>query len=536
VAKRKQKPPRPSAPQASFPPWLPHALLVTLAIAIYVNSVTNGFVGDDKYQLLRNPLLTDPAKIPRIFTSGAWSFTGIVGNYYRPLQFLVYMLLYEIAGFHAPAFHLFMILLNAGNTLLLYLLVQRMSAGRIAFAAAALFAVHPVHTEVVDWAAALPDLMVTTFVLLGLLIFARQGAAPRGLQIVGHCAFYLLALMSKETGVMLMPLYLGFGFFCLGQRWSEFRQNAVLYVSLAAALGIYLAMRIAALGGLAPAQQTGPFHLSPLEFVLSAVVTAAQYVWALLFPVSLNYFHIFHPTHAVTVEFVFSALILAAIVAAAMFLRMPLISYGIFWFAAAIAPALNLTGVGQNVFTERYLYLPSAGFCWIAAWAWDWLASRQLLLARAAGVIILFACALEVMARNLDWQDSFTMWQVTLRQSPTSGLIHDALAAEYFERNQLDKCLEQERLAVQYEPGRAVFHMKLGYLVLRQDPTSSIVEFQKVLALEPATPRAHCDLALAYEVAGNPRQAADEYRKALQLQPQYADAKQGYERVQAKLR
>jgi len=511
-------------------------LLAALAIAIYANSISNGFVGDDKYQLLRNPLVTDPAQIPRIFASGAWSFSGIAGNYYRPLQLLIYLLLYEAAGFHAAVFHLFMILLHAGNTVLLYLLVSRMAASRVAFAAAALFAVHPIHTEVVDWVAAVPDLMVTTLVLLGVLVLVRQGAAPRGRQILAHCGFYLLALLAKETGVMLLPLYAGFGFFCLGRRWSEFRQNAALFAAMIATLGVYLAMRLAALGGLSLAQHARPFHLGPVDFALSAVVTAAQYVWAFLFPLNLNYFHIFHPTQSVTVEFLFSALVLAALAAGALLSRVALISYGIFWFAATITPALNLSGVGQNVFAERYLYLPSAGLCWIAAWAWDWLAGRQLQWARVIGVTVLLACALKVMARNRDWHDNFTLWQVTLEQSPTAGLIHDALAAEYVERNAFDKALEHEHLAVQYEPDRAVFHMKLGYLLLQKDPAASVAEFKKVVAVEPDSARAHCDLGLAFEAAGDAWKAAAEYKKALQLQPQFTEAKQGFDRMQTKLR
>jgi len=103
-------------------------------------------------------------------------------------------------------------------------------------------------------------------------------------------------------------------------------------------------------------------------------------------------------------------------------------------------------------------------------------------------------------------------------------------------RNAFDKALEHERLAVQYEPDRAVFHMKLGYLLLQRDPVAAIAEFKKVLALAPATARAHCDLVLAFEVAGDAKQAADEYGEALKLQPQFHEAKQGYERMQAKVR
>jgi hypothetical protein len=48
--------------------------------------------------------------------------------------------------------------------------------------------------------------------------------------------------------------------------------------------------------------------------------------------------------------------------------RQRLVSFGLLWFFLNIAPVLNARLLGANVFTERYLYLPSLGFCWIAAW------------------------------------------------------------------------------------------------------------------------------------------------------------------------
>ena len=537
----KRKPARPAAPQPRrrLPEWLPQAAaLAALGIATYANSLSNGFVSDDKIQLLKNPLITSPANIPSIFGSGVWSILGIAGspgNYYRPFQFLVYLALYECAGFRAPAFHLFMVLLHSVNTVLLYLLVRRVGTGRIALAAGALFAVHPIHTEVVDWIAALPDLMVTTLVLAGVLWLAREDDPPRGLRIAGHCGLYLLALLTKETGAMLLPLYAGFGFFCRGRGWQEFRRNRDLYAAMAATLVVYLAMRRAALGSLAPGQQAF-FHLGPVEFALSAVVTAGQYLGALLFPANLNYFHIFHPTTGVTPALGISAVALAAVAAAFFRVRTPLVAYGIFWIAAGLAPAFNLTGVGQNVFAERYLYLPSAGFCWIAAWAWDRLASHKPAWAMAAGCALLLACAIEAVARNRDWRDDFTLFHITLRQSPTSGWLHNWMAGVYVERKEFDRALEEERLAVEYEPRAPAFHENLGNILLVKDPRAAIPEFQKLVALQPERAANHSDLGLALEASGEPRQAAAEYERALRLQPDDREAQEGYRRVMARLR
>ena len=303
---------------------------------------------------------------------------------------------------------------------------------------------------------------------------------------------------------------------------------------MAVTLGIYLVMRRAALGGLAPGQQMY-FHLSPMAFALSVVVTAAQYLGRLFFPADLNYFHLFHPTQSVTPGLIISVATLAAVALAFFRVRIAMVSYGIFWMAATIAPPLNIAGVGPNVLAERYLYLPSAGFCWIAAWAWDWWVERQPLWAKFAAAGILLACTAEAITRTGDWRDDFTLFQKTAQQSPASAFVQDELASLYVERDAFDTALQHERLAVQYEPGTAMYRKKLGYLLLDKDPRGAIVQFRKALELEPSAIQGHCDLALALEGAGDISQAAAEYRKVLQLRPENREAREGYQRVMAKL-
>lgn len=541
MSKRKQVRPAAVAPAVSkgapagpapggVPAWLPAASLAAIALAAYANSIGNGFIGDDQFQLLRNPLVTQLSSIPKYFGAGVWSFLGVTTNYYRPLPFVVYTLLYQIAGFSAPAFHLFMVLLHALNTLLLFSFVRRMAETRIAWAAAALFAVHPVHTEAVDWIASLPDLLVTAIALTGLMLFARDEGEARGVKVALHGAIYLAALWTKETGVVLAALYFAYGFWIRGRRWTELRKNAALYASMAGVFALYLAMRLNALGRFAPRKQ-GFFHLAPHEFLLSAVVAAAQYLRMLVAPVGLNYFHVFHPTAAVTAGFVAALVALGAVAVWFARTREALVAYGLLWMAAAIAPALNLTAIGQNVFTERYLYLPSAAFCWIAAWAWAACDERFKNWPRVACGIILLACAGGVVARNRDWRDNFDLLLVTERQSPDSGWVHDALAGEFIARNGFDRALEEERLAVHYDPAIAVYRKKLGYILLGKDNAGAVEQFREANRLEPGVASNHYDLATAYEAAGDLRDAADEYRRALEIRPDYAEARQGLARV-----
>ena len=475
---------------ASRPRLFPVLALAILALAVYANSLTNGFAGDDHEQLVNNPLVSGH-RLGAAFGSGVWTFRGVQGNYYRPLQFALYIGLHGLFGYSAAAFHLLMALLHAGCSVLVYFLALRLTARtRAAWAAAGLFAIHPIHTEAVDWIASLPDLMMTVLVVAAVYRFAREAGAPRGWSIAGHCGLYLAALLTKETGVMLLPLYVGFERITLGRNWRELRKNALLYGAMAASLAVYLAARLSALGGLAPAQRVF-HHLTGVEFGLSAVTMAGQYLSALILPLDLNYFHIFHATSGITPGLAVSAAALGALAALAWRQRTPAaVRYGLLWMALGIAPALNLTGVGQNVFAERYLYLPSVGFCWIAGMAWEWWAARPSRLAWAAGIAILCVGGWVTAARNTDWRDDLTLLQVTVAQSPEAGILHNNLAGAYVQRNEFDRALEEERLAVRYEPRSAPFHKNLGLLLMMRDPAAAAGEFEETLRLQPGDQQA----------------------------------------------
>lgn len=544
MAARKPAPKRPPPARAdALAPsrrWRIHVLaLFLLACAVYANTLAHGFVTDDNLQLLKNPLVTDFHHIPAIFSGSVAGFIGNTDNYYRPVHLLVYMFLYYLAGFNPFAYHLLIVLLHGLSTVLVYALVRRMAQpASVAVAAAAVFAVHPIHTEVVNWVAAVPDALLTPIVVFALWLFVRQGAAPRRLQIAAHGGLYLLALFTKEPGVMLLPLYAGYEWICLGRRLRDLRGNAALYAAMLAALGAYLACRLAALGSLAPAQQRF-YRLTPPQFFLSATVLAARYFGKLVFPASLNYYYVFEPARAVSAAFLASLAVLAAL--AVIGLRWSrrnspgsapapptaLAAFGIFWIAITLAPALNITGVGRSVFGERYLYLPSVGFALVAGLAWHWWERRARSTALAAGILILTVFAIQVVARNRDWHDNVTLLEKSIRQSPQGPELHSDLSNSYAERGQRDRAIAEARIAAALVPDDARFRMNLGNLLLSRNPRESIRIFQEMVRRQPSSPDAHYCLGLAWGAAGNMPEAAAEFQKALALQPAHSLAMLG---------
>src|SRR5208337_4273998 len=195
--------------------WTDALLLTVLAILAalpYLNTLRNLFVYDDTIQVVNNPYLQNFHHLKEIFTTPVWSFVGgdYSHNYYRPLMSFGYLLCRQFFGARPLAFHLVNLVLNLLVVLLLFLVTLRMFNDRlVAFVAAGLFAVHPIHSESVAWIAAVTDLELTLFYLLTFWFFLglpKWGGRRLILGQLSMAASFVLALLAKEPAVTLVAL------------------------------------------------------------------------------------------------------------------------------------------------------------------------------------------------------------------------------------------------------------------------------------------------------------------------------------------
>src|SRR5215470_6856250 len=152
---------KPQSKHSASPNWLYPLLLILVCLITYANGLTGTFVWDDQVQLFRNTQIRTVDNIPRAFTTSLWSFmysqdptldNRVFDRYYRPLQTVIYILVYRINGLNPFAYHLTNVILHSTATVLVYALCLELGlAALISLMAAALFALHPVHTEAVTW-------------------------------------------------------------------------------------------------------------------------------------------------------------------------------------------------------------------------------------------------------------------------------------------------------------------------------------------------------------------------------------------------
>jgi tetratricopeptide (TPR) repeat protein len=532
------------------------ALLLALAVLPYLNTLHNLFVYDDTDQVVNNPYLQNLHHLKEIFTTPVWSFQGgdYPRNYYRPLMFFGYLLCCRFFGPRPVVFHLANLVLNVLVVLLLFFVTWRLFDDRLlAFVAAGLFAVHPIHSESVAWIAAITDLELALFYLLAFGFFLGLSRWHGRRLVLGELLMsssFALALLAKEPAATLPALATLYEHCC-----REDRKETSLTIKLAryGPLGLlllaYLIVRTDFVGGLAGRSQYP--YMGPDVIVLSALALVGQYVWKLFWPATLCAFYAFHMSISFRDPRVMAgALALMGLAFLVVFLwnRARLVSFALLFLFLNLVPVLYAPWLGINVFTERYLYLPSVGFCWALAWAgtrvWractnyaaggagpqasprPWTAGRLWgprlwrVLMVFSTVALVVVCTFRIIRRNRDWHDSETLYKATLALQPDAYIIHINLAAIYLDRDDFTQAEQELRAAEKIAPDYPLILNNFAVLNLKQKRYDEALGYLiRSLVKNPKELHPHLYLAQVYDQTGQTDLAEKEYQAAVKLSP-----------------
>jgi tetratricopeptide (TPR) repeat protein len=511
------------------------ALLLLLAVVPYLNSLPNGFVYDDNNEVSTNPYIRSFGHLGDIFSTRILAHLGARGatNYYRPISILGFLLCYKLFGLLPYGFHLANLVLHALMVCLLFGLTKRLFQDLwLGFVAAAVFALHPIHSESVAWVSAVTDLELAVFCLAAFWFFldsAKPNGARSELAQLGMASTFVLALLSKEAAVTLPLVATVYEHFYRDDREATTaRQKLARYGVLWLLVVAYVLFRIRFFGAFAPVLLTA--HVSWYEAILSGFALAGEYLWKMLWPVQLSAYYAFHKSVSPLDPRVLSgaaALGLCAVAFGVLWRRSRPISFGFVWFFLTLAPVLNSRWLGPNVFTERYLYLPSVGLCWVAAWGilriWAQAAGRghawRPALGIALGVVGVLA-VVRVVIRNRDWRDEGTYYRVTLAAEPEAASLRLNVGAVYWNHMQPEAAEREWRAALATSPDSALLLNNLGLVYARKKQYGEAVDyFQRSMRLRPNFTDAHLNLGRLDEETGKTPEAELQLRAAVALAP-----------------
>ncbi|MGD0887490.1 MAG: tetratricopeptide repeat protein [Thermodesulfovibrionales bacterium] len=521
-------------------------IIFLVSFAVYFNALFNDFAYDDKAQVLENHWIRDVKYIPDIFSKSVWSFQEetTISNYYRPLMHLIFMLNYYVFGLRPWGFHLVNILFHAGVSTLVFVITSNLlrassissqgdekgSVGSLLwppFVVAVLFATHPIHTEAVSWVAGIPDLSYTFFFLLSFYFYMRHEGGMKGMYPLSVVSFSV-ATLCKEPALML-PIILVAYDYIFEKKEAGYLCFIKGYIPYLLVAGAYLGLRYHALGGFSP--QEPHIVLSAYGYIINVFPLFSQYLEKLLLPLNLNAFHVLHPISSIFETGGIVSLAVTAAFVGVTFLaskKKSKVCFGLLVIALPLIPSLYIPAIGENVFAERYLYLPSFGFVLLIALA---LSRAKAVKPGLASGLVMISLAVAVVysagtvSRNAVWKDDLTLLADTVRKSPDAALPHNNLGTAYLNQNRLDEAVHEFIAALKLKPDYAEAHYNLGIAYLNQNRLDEAVhEFITALKLKPDYAEAHTNLGIAYANQHRLDEAIHEFIAALKLKPDFAIA------------
>lgn len=438
-------------------------LAAVVGVLAYANSIGNDFAYDDNLIIAGNEDIQHPEKLAATVWKPYWpNEYGRELGLWRPVTTLAYGLQWSLWDGDAAGFHAVNIALHGLASGLVVVLLGHLMPALAAFAAALLFAVHPVHTEAVANVVGMAELLAANLYLGACIIAVRVPGRMRPGPLFGVLALYLLAALAKESAITLPGAVLLID--CAGrdvrltQVGEYLAERGPLHATLAAAAGLVVAGRAIVLDGVAP----------PLPPLGAEVLASGEVhrVWTVLGTWPVVFRLLFAPldlsadyapgvialAFGWTPESVLGASMgLAALAVAwttwrtgAMRPRRLVprsVGFGILWFVITIVPVSNVPFLTGVLLAERTLYLPSMGFCAAAGWMLVGLRRERPWIGTAllTAILLLFCC--RTVERNPDWRDNATVFSTLIREHPESGraqwLLGDIYLAQQRDRQGL---------------------------------------------------------------------------------------------------
>jgi protein O-mannosyl-transferase len=523
-------------------------LLAVVSIAIYANTLRNGFAVDDFVVIQHNSLVTQGISGITELVSAPYHH-GVSylheNNLYRPLSMAFYATEYQLFGDSALHYHLLSILLFSLCVVLLFRFLQSIAGtGKtgVAFIATLIFAIHPIHTEVVANIKSQDELLCFLFAFLSLNVFGRYNQNRKLISLFVAAFCLLLSLLCKETSITFAAVVpLVFYFF---QKVSKSR-SLVITLSALVAVAIFIGIRAWVLSN----YETDVAEVTFLDNQLinapsnssrfaTAILIAGNYLKLLLVPYPLSFDYSFSAipfAHFSDVNVIISiaaylGLVIFGIVRLVKFRKDPY-AFAILFYLVTLSVFLNIFFlIGSNM-GERFLFFPSVGFCFILALLIEKVASKsadKFALLKdprtwlVLGPVAIIFCWLTIN-RNADWHDNFTLYKSDSKKSSNSWKIYYCLGAEYckdmlkypadsvVQKPMIEEGIKNFQRAVailpQYEIAQA--QLATAFLALRNFD-SAAKHFNDVLLINPQSKIAVQKLTGIYFYNGN-------YRKALSL-------------------
>ncbi len=499
----------------------PTLLLFLLGFLLYLPSLSGQFLWDDEDFVYANRNVLE-FRLDKFFVEDAIAGRGKVSNYFRPLPQIVYAstnLLFRLNPFW---FHLVSVFTHLASSLTIYyflkLLLLKLAPSfsqspsprrnlnpllallNLPFLVALLFLAHPIQTETVSYVSGLSDSLFVLFGSLSVITFLLREDRFNMLPL--STFFFVLALLSKETAVVFLPLLILLA--VIPQASGNFRRRQVLISTFKLLIPyltttlIYLWYHFSVINRLDVAatwKSFQPLYASSLPVrLLTFIQNLFLYVSLILFPKDL------HMERDLTVSiqtqlmnpylFIFLFVIFLLVFLLYHLRQQPNLKLLLFFALAFFITLVPYSGIVliNGIFYEHFLYLPLVFFFAFFLTLLLPLLSRHSVLAATLLIAIFITLGTRNIIRQLDWTNPIRFYTQTLVFVPQSIRARNGLGMAFADENRHPEAIK---------------------------------EYKKALSLDPTVPHLYHNLGNSYEALGNFEAAENSYLLALKASPQF---------------
>jgi len=462
-----------------------------------------------------------------------WGATTFDVANWHPLTWWSYMLDTTLFQANPRGHFIHNILLHIANTLLLFLLLRRLT-DRFweSLLVALLFAVHPLNVENVAWIGQRKSLLATFWGFMAIWTYATYAAQRRWQTYLLSLFCFFLSLLAKPMLVTLPFLFFLLDLWPLNRfplllgQWRNFLRQGfrlvpekIPFLTLAA-FDSYMTVRAQGGGGAILSTE----RLSLFNRLGNVIFSYMRYLKDLFLPGELAVYYPLnytaHPWPQVIALLI--ALCAISLVAVLLIKKKPFIFTGWFWYVGTMVPVIGLVQVGGMSHADRYLYFPAIGFFIAVIWSCRELMTRLVLRKVAVALVLILAgfFIFETRALVRIWETSTTLFQHTLRITKGNMIIMNNLGIVYLHQGQLDEAEQVLLNAIKAKDTYKMPFRNLAQVYTRKGEFDKAVFYLKeVLQIEPAFFGAQLDLADNYARMDRKEQAKDALRRAIEIRP-----------------
>lgn len=498
--------------------------LVLAVVAVYWPVINYEFVKyDDNTYIEVNPSIKSGFTLQNI----RWAFTSGYASNWHPVTWLSHTLDYQLFGTWAGGHHLVNVLFHIANTLLLFIILLRLTGTLWASAfAAALFGIHPLHVESVAWVAERKDVLSTLFWMLTILAYSHYGKRQKWTTYLLTLIFFILGIMAKPMVVTLPFVLLLLDYWPLERKISLGLLVEKIPFFAISAVSSVITFLVQRSGGSVSSIDTYSLKVR----IGNSIISYIAYIWKMFWPTDLAVLYP-HPRYNLPITKVTICAILLLLLTVCFiyfFRRRKYMTVGWLWYLGTLVPVIGMVQVGAQSMADRYTYIPLIGLFIIIAWAAnDLLAKKPSLKIHTtiAGCVILLSLMAVASIQVRYWENNSTLFEHTLSVTKNNYIIHNNYANILSEQGNIPKAIEQFEAALKIRPNSAETQNNLGNFKVKIGKLDEAIQHYKLaIELKPNAPVSYYNMGLALAQKGNHDEAITAYQDTVQLDPNYIDA------------